>query len=148
MEIPMTITPELRQAIERAGGEPVRISDPDTNQTYYLVKDDEFDRIKGTIGLSSITRLETPEGVVRSRSAFVRNLAILLPLKTREVLWAAFQGDEQVGVGATETELYQLCTRRGLKDGEFYVGRIEPQPPEIEQIDRSLYEFEEFSPLA
>ena len=84
-----------------------------------------------------------PEGIVRSKAAFLRDLADLMRIKSRSARWAAYHGDERVGIGATETELYQLCTRRGLKEEEFYVGRIEPHPPEVEQIDGSLYEFEE-----
>jgi hypothetical protein len=42
----MTITTELRQAIEKAGDEPVRIEDPDTHTAYVLVKAEVFDRMR------------------------------------------------------------------------------------------------------
>jgi hypothetical protein len=42
----MTITPEQKQAIERAGEAPVRVEDPETNDAYYLVKEDVFDRLR------------------------------------------------------------------------------------------------------
>jgi len=41
----MTITTELRQAIEQAGDKPVRIEDPDTHTAYVLVKAEVFDRL-------------------------------------------------------------------------------------------------------
>lgn len=44
-----TITPEIRQAIEQAGDEPVRLLDPMTNIQYVLIKapnrDDELESI-------------------------------------------------------------------------------------------------------
>ena len=59
------------------------------------------------------------------------DLAELMRLKSQKVRWVAYHGDERIGLGATETELYQLCTQRGLKEEEFYVGQIGPQPPEV-----------------
>lgn len=41
----MTITPGMKQAVERAGREPVRLSDPETGDAYYLVKQEVFDRL-------------------------------------------------------------------------------------------------------
>ena len=43
---PMTISPKLKQAAELAGGEPLRLTDPETDDAYYLVKADVFDRLR------------------------------------------------------------------------------------------------------
>jgi hypothetical protein len=56
---------------------------------------------------------------VRSQQAFYRNLPELL--KRHEGKWAAYHGDECVGIARTETELWERCTRSGLKPGEFVV---------------------------
>ena len=40
----MIITPELRQAIEQSAGEPVRLEDPQSRETYVLVKASAFER--------------------------------------------------------------------------------------------------------
>ncbi len=40
------ITKEIRQAIESAGDQPVRLEDPLTRQTYVLVRADLYDRIQ------------------------------------------------------------------------------------------------------
>ncbi len=40
------ITQEIRQAIERAGDEPIRLEDPQTTQTYVLVRAELYDRIQ------------------------------------------------------------------------------------------------------
>lgn len=41
----MTITPELKQAMEQAGGEPVRVEDPETHTAYVLLKEEVYRRI-------------------------------------------------------------------------------------------------------
>ena len=45
----MLITPELRQAIEQAGGPPVRLEDPETNQVYVLLSGDVYERVRAII---------------------------------------------------------------------------------------------------
>jgi hypothetical protein len=34
----MSITPEIREAIERSGGQPVRLEDPQNQETYVILK--------------------------------------------------------------------------------------------------------------
>jgi hypothetical protein len=41
-----TLTPEQRQEIQRAGVEPVRIADPETQTEYVLLKADLYHRIR------------------------------------------------------------------------------------------------------
>ena len=42
----MTITPEMKNAAEQAGGVPLRLTDPETDDAYYLVKEEVFDRFR------------------------------------------------------------------------------------------------------
>jgi hypothetical protein len=42
----MNITPEIRQAIERSGGEPLRLEDPLSNQTYVLLTASAYETIQ------------------------------------------------------------------------------------------------------
>jgi hypothetical protein len=42
----MNITPEMRQAIERSGGEPLRLEDPLNSETYVLLKASAFEKIQ------------------------------------------------------------------------------------------------------
>jgi hypothetical protein len=43
----MTIlTPEQRQAIERAGDEPIRVEDPETKRTYVLISEEAYRRMQ------------------------------------------------------------------------------------------------------
>ena len=41
-----TITPELKEAIEQAGGQPVRLEDPQTCESYVLLRAADYDRLK------------------------------------------------------------------------------------------------------
>jgi hypothetical protein len=46
----MTIlTPEQRQEVQRAGEEPVRFADPDTQTEYVILKADVYDRIRAFV---------------------------------------------------------------------------------------------------
>jgi hypothetical protein len=45
MEVAMTLTPELKQAVERAGDEPVRVEDPQTHTAYLIVREDVYRRM-------------------------------------------------------------------------------------------------------
>ncbi len=47
------LTPQLRQEIERAGGNPVRLEDPAKNTAYVLLKAEEYDRLKPDLGCES-----------------------------------------------------------------------------------------------
>ena len=42
MEVAMTLTPELKQAVEKAGDEPVRVEDPETHTAYLIVREDDL----------------------------------------------------------------------------------------------------------
>lgn len=42
----MTITPELRNAVAEAGGEPVRIEDPETKTAYLVVREDVYRKMR------------------------------------------------------------------------------------------------------
>ena len=42
----VTLTPEQRQEILRAGEEPVRLADPETQTEYVILKADVYDRIR------------------------------------------------------------------------------------------------------
>ena len=41
-----TITPEIRQAIEQAGEQPVQLTDPETNSVYVIVRAEVYERMR------------------------------------------------------------------------------------------------------
>lgn len=49
-------------------------------------------------------------------------------LKKHYGQWVAYHGDECAGVGRTQTDVYQECLRRGLKEDEFEVLLVTSQP--------------------
>jgi hypothetical protein len=66
--------------------------------------------------------------VARSQAAFRRDLPELLKSHYRQ--WVAYHGENRVGFGRTQFELYDECYRRGLRDDEFVVRSIEPEMPD------------------
>ena len=60
-----------------------------------------------------------PSLMDRSIAAFYRNLPELLI--SHPAKWVAYHGDDFMGAGRTETELYEQCLRKGLNEGDFIV---------------------------
>jgi len=71
---------------------------------------------------------EVPAMIERSQVAFRRDLPDLLQTHYRQ--WVAYHGDERIGFGRTQFELYELCLSRGLTDDEFVVRSVEPEMPD------------------
>jgi hypothetical protein len=135
---------EQRQAI--AQGQPVRIVDPLTHDTYVLVRDEEYARlVEATRRAAGQPNPEIKPMVLRSMQAFWRDLPRLLMHRRNHRKWAAYHGDERVAITRDDVDAYQACFRRGLHRGEFYVGKLEPAPDGIPpwgtlEGDWSLYE--------
>jgi hypothetical protein len=51
----MTLTPELKRAIQKAGDEPVRVEDPDTHTAYVVIKEDLYRKLREAVPESDIT---------------------------------------------------------------------------------------------
>ena len=142
---------EQRQAV--AQGEPVQIVDPLTHDAYVLVRAEVFARLSGELPPPELHQPnpEIPPGVLRSQQAFWQDLPELLKKKRNRGKWAVYHGSERVAIGRTEVEAYQECFRRGLKDEEFYVGKLVPDPDGIPRggrstADWSLYEVTDEAP--
>jgi hypothetical protein len=150
------LSPEQRRLVEQAGDEPVRIDDPDTHATYILVREDVYRRLEGRVGTPGADRalrgpgddhaVEVSEGLRRSREAFLRALPRLLARPRLQGRWVAFHGDEQVGLARRAEPLIRECVRRGLAHDQYYVGCIRPHAAEPEEVDPSLFEYEDVPP--
>lgn len=149
------ITDEQRQALVQHRGAPVQVIDPVTNRAFVLLPAEEYERMRAQLlaemGSTEPSQLncEIPTGIRRSMEAFWRDLPQLLPLQSRQRQWVAYHGDERVGFGRGLKELHCACLRRGLKDDEFYVGKIEPHeraPWEEEEIEPSFAQLEDMAP--
>src|SRR5439155_27272779 len=125
--------------------QPVRVLDPENNQEYVVLRADVYERVAHHLGDSRKADIlsRIPEGIRRSQEAFWRDLPQLLKLASNKRRWVAYHGDERVGFGRTETELYEECFRRGWRDDEFYVDLIQPYelPPWEEEGEISSPDF-------
>ena len=100
----------------------------------------------GSVAERVLLATHVAKGVQRSYVAFLRALPGLLRQPGIARSWAAFHGDEFVAVGKTETQLYRKCKDLGFATDSFYVGWISPQSDGIEEVDPSLFEFEDSIP--
>ena len=57
----MTLTPELKEAIAKAGDEPVRVEDPDTRTAYVVMKEDLYRKLREAVPESDVTLHEFEE---------------------------------------------------------------------------------------
>ncbi len=57
----MTLTPELKQAVDEAGSEPVRLEDPETHTAYVVIKEDLYRKLSESVPESDLTLHEFEE---------------------------------------------------------------------------------------
>ena len=57
----MTLTPELKQAVEEAGGEPVRVEDPETRTAYVVITEALYRKLSDSVPESDSTLHEFEE---------------------------------------------------------------------------------------
>jgi len=138
-----TLTPELRQEIEKARGNPVRLEDPETHATYVLVKAEEYDRLKPNFASDQVPAEQVPEGIRRSKEAFLRELPSLLARRRLRGRWVIYHGNVQIGIAKRGDKLLRKCANLGLRNDEIYLGVIEPHCTESEEIEHSFFEYDE-----
>jgi hypothetical protein len=91
----------------------------------------------------ALTATAVAPGVQQSYQAFRAALPELLQREGYRGSWAAYHGNDFVAIAAGETQLYQMCQERGFPVDSFYVGWIMPPSPDvIEDVDPSLFEFQ------
>jgi hypothetical protein len=140
----------LQQALDAEKGDPLRLVDPRTKEVYVLLRAEEYDRWRQAAPPPPPhpeDELEIPEGIRRSRDAFLRDLPDLLRNPRHEGWWVAYHGDERVAMAWDPNKVRREIFRRGLKAAEYYLGIIQSyQPEEEEEIERSFYEFDDEEP--
>lgn len=139
------------KALAQTEETPARVIDPRTRETFVLLPADLYERVQPllrsdtTSSLTSTISPVIPHGVRASRDAFLHDLPQLLANPAHEGTWVAYGGDERIGFATTQRELIQECLRRGLTEEQFYIDRVAPRTVEPEQVDPSLFEFEDLS---
>ena len=91
---------ELRQEIEKAGDEPIRIEDPETHATYVLLRAEVYDRLRPPPAPEDVacSSMQIPEGIRRSKEAFLRDLPELMARKRLRGRWVLYHGEKRVGI--------------------------------------------------
>src|SRR4051794_24318881 len=140
------LTPELRQEIENARGNPIRLEDPETHTAYVLLRADEYDRLKQDPGPENTPTEQVPEGIRRSKEAFLHDLPGLLARRQFHGRWVIYHGDVQIGIARRGAKLLQKCAKLGLRNDQIYLGVIEPHSTEPDEIEHSLFEYDEIEP--
>jgi hypothetical protein len=137
------LTDEQRRALASEAGKPVGVVNPDTQQRYVLIAQEQYERVRSLLepsgaAASPASRSNIPPGILRSQQAFWRDLPELLREKRQHRQWVGYRGDERIGIASTERDLIRECLRRGYRDDEYYTALILPceQPPwEPEEIE-------------
>ena len=52
-----TLTSEQRQEIQKAGGAPIRLADPETQTEYVILRADVYDRIRALAQIDDLLRV-------------------------------------------------------------------------------------------
>jgi hypothetical protein len=138
-----TLTAELRQEIEKAGDEPVRIRDPETHATYILLRAEVYDRLRPETRPAHLSGTEIPEGIRRSKEAFLHDLPELMARKRLRGRWVLYHLEKRIGIWRNPQRMLRKSVKLGLPEDEIYYGVIAPHAEEPEEIDRSLFEFDE-----
>jgi len=77
--------------------------------------------------------------IQKSIEAFRRDLPQIL--KSHRGKWVAYHGDERIGFGKTQTELYRKCFRRGLTRDDFMVCGVNEgtfDPDDVTEVSPGL----------
>jgi hypothetical protein len=61
VEVAMTLSPELKRAVEEAGDEPVRVEDPETHTAYVIIREDLYRKLREAVPESDLTLHEFEE---------------------------------------------------------------------------------------
>lgn len=144
------LSTEQRQAM--AQGQPVRIIDPETQDSYVLFRAVDYARLEGAVPRpAGPPRPEFSPMVLRSEQAFWRDLPELLKSRWNRGKWVAYHGEQRVALARSSVDAYQECFRRGLKHEEFYVGKVKADPDGIPpwgpfEGDWTFYEAAEGTP--
>jgi hypothetical protein len=61
IEPAITLTPELKRAIEKAGPQPIGVEDPETHMAYVVIKENLYHKLRDAVPECDLTRHEFEE---------------------------------------------------------------------------------------
>ncbi len=131
----MILTEEQRQELD--GPNPVRVVDPQTKREYVLLQLEFYERLRPFLDKEVAPALDSgvPPGIQRSKAAFLRDLPQLMANKKHDGWWAAYHGEERIGMARTGQQLLQEIQRQRIPRDEYYLGVIRPHEAEPEEIE-------------
>lgn len=141
----VTLSVEQREEIKKAGDGPIRIEDPETQATYVLLRADVYDGLRQSPAHERTvpSSQEIPEGIRRAKEAFLRDLPGLIARKQLRDRWALYHLEKQIGIWRDPRRMIKKSVKLRLPEDEIYYGVIAPYPEEPEEVETSLFEFDE-----
>jgi hypothetical protein len=129
----LELSPNLQQALDANGTEPLRVVDPRTQQAYVLLRAEEYERLQSVPAPEPVP--EVPPGIRRSQEAFLRDLPVLMANPKNRGRWVAYHGDERIGIARDPDVLIREILRRGIPDDAYDLAVIRPHEPEPEEVE-------------
>jgi len=106
-------------------GQAVEVTAPGTDETYVVIAKPRCD--------AEVAAADISEGIRLSQEAYRRDLPDLLRQTSLPGQWVAYHRHERIGIAQDGNTLLDECVRRGLPDGEFFLGWIHPYGLETEE---------------
>ena len=111
----MTISPELRQALEEAKGEPLRIEDPENQAAYVVVKADAYAKMRAISNREDGEESrpnQVSEGIRLAQDAFFRDLPTMLGDRKLKGKWVLYHRERRIAAAPKERDLIAEVIRR------------------------------------
>lgn len=146
----VTLSVEQREEIRKAGDAPIRIEDLETHATYVLLRAEVYEGLRPP----PEPECEDPsnsgiaEGIRRAKEAFLRDLPGLMARKRLRGRWVLYHLEKQIGIWRNPRRMIKKSVKLGLPEDEIYFGTIDPYPEEPEEVETSLFEFDEIESSA
>jgi hypothetical protein len=136
------LTEEQRDQLKKQPNKAITVVDSETKEVFVLMQPETYRILISqqqpngkvvvdyTVGLPPI-----PEGLRKSREAFLRDLPRLLQDERFKEKWVLYRGEKRLAVASTHDELMDACEKHGLQAGEYWTDKVVYHQPEPEEID-------------
>ncbi len=141
----MTITTEMKQALETAGHEPVRLEDPDTKIPYLIIREDVYLKMSQSLAMDHSNKSlyevgefhpsELSEGMRLAQDAFFRDLPSMLGDRTLKGKWVLYHRDKRIAAASKERDLLKEVNRLHIPGDEYGTFIVCEQSREPEEVD-------------
>lgn len=131
----MELTAELQKALDESGGKPPVMVDQRTQQTYVLIRSEEYERLTG--GPIHDRTSDIPEGIRLAKAALRRDLPELLANRRMRGKYVCYQRDKRVIVGKDYLSVIGEVVRLNIPGEDYIVAKVRPGAwsEEEEEVD-------------